>query len=88
MEIYNTHDPSFNRLALGVLVRVSRAKYLGFARLGDTLRAKVLLSDCIGNIFDFTSTIHVGERVIMKNRFRLSNVPTETLIGEAPSAKV
>ena len=83
MSEYNTHDPQFNPFALGVLVRVHRAKYLGFARPGDVLRASVTLNDRVGSIFDFSSTLRVGDGVIMKNQFRLTNIPTEKLYGES-----
>ena len=83
MQEYNTHDPKFNPYALGVLVRVSRAKYLGFARPGDLLRAKVVLRERFDSVFDFSATLKAGEQVIMKNQFRLANIPTERLYGES-----
>lgn len=86
METYNTHDPAFNPYALGVLVRVKRAKYSSFARPGDILRAKVKLNEIVGNMFDFTSTLCVGDHVVMRNAFQLTNVPTAVLYGEQASA--
>ena len=82
MDRYNTHDPKFNPYALGVLVRVSRAKYLGFARPGDVLRARVVLENRYETVFDFSATLSAGHKVIMKNQFRLANVPTERLYAE------
>jgi 3-hydroxyacyl-[acyl-carrier-protein] dehydratase len=81
MKEYNTHDPKFNPFALGVLVRVTRAKFQGFARPGDVLRATVVLNERFDTIFDFSATLRVGDRVIMKNQFRLANIPTEALYG-------
>ena len=43
MDDFNTHDPHHNEFALGVLVRIKRAKYLSFARPGEVLRAQVQL---------------------------------------------
>lgn len=83
MEQYNTHDPKFNPYALGVLVRVSRAKYLGFARPGDVLQAKVILENRFESVFDFSATISVGDKVIMKNQFRLANIPTDRLYSDS-----
>ena len=82
METYNTHDPAFNPYALGVLARVKGSRYSGFARPGDTLRTHVKLNEIVGNLFDFSATIRVGDRVIMRNAFRLTNVPTSVLFGE------
>jgi 3-hydroxyacyl-[acyl-carrier-protein] dehydratase len=79
MRHYNTHDPSFNEFALGVLVRVKYAKYKGFARPGDTLVAHVALNEHVGNMFDFSSTISVGEKPIMRNSFRLTNIESSLL---------
>lgn len=78
---YNTHDPDANAIALGVLVRVKQASYRGFVRPGDELRARVVLKDQIAEVFQFASTITVGDQVIMKNRFQLANLPTEQLRG-------
>ena len=83
MEQYNTHDPKFNPYALGVLVRVSRAKYLGFARPGDVLQAKVILENRFESVFDFSATISAGDKVIMKNQFRLANIPTDRLYSDS-----
>ena len=82
MSEFDTRDPYFNRYALGVLVRVKRAKYIGFARPGDTLRAEVRLNEIVGAMFDFSATIRVDDRVIMRNAFQLSNIASSLLQGE------
>lgn len=81
MREFNTHDPFFNEYALGVLVRVKRAKYIGFARPGDTLHVRVELDERLNNVFDFSATIAVDGRVIMKNAFQLTNVKSTLLQG-------
>jgi 3-hydroxyacyl-[acyl-carrier-protein] dehydratase len=85
MREYNTHDPEFNSHALGVLVGVKRAKFRGFARPGDELVARVVLQEIIGTLFDFSATISVGDRTIMRNAFQLTNVPSTVLRGESAS---
>jgi 3-hydroxyacyl-[acyl-carrier-protein] dehydratase len=85
MPEYNTHDPDFNSHALGVLVGVKRAKFRGFARPGDELVARVVLHEIIGNLFDFSATLSVGDRTIMRNAFQLTNVPSAVLRGESAS---
>ena len=79
MEIYNTHDPHFNKYALGVLVRVKQAKYKVFARPGDRLRVEVTLKEMISGIFDFTARVTSGNALIMKNQFQLTNVLSSVL---------
>jgi 3-hydroxyacyl-[acyl-carrier-protein] dehydratase len=81
MPRYNTHDPEANEYALGVLVRVKQEKFFGFARPGDTIRAKVTLNEIVGNMFDFSATLSVEGRTIMRNAFRLTNVETSVLYG-------
>ncbi len=81
MREFNTHDPFFNEYALGVLVRVKRAKYIGFARPGDTLHVRVELTERLNNVFDFSATIQVDGRAIMKNAFQLTNVKSTLLQG-------
>jgi 3-hydroxyacyl-[acyl-carrier-protein] dehydratase len=81
MEIYNTHDPHFNEYALGVLVRVKQAKYKGFARPGDRLRVEVKLNETLSGIFDFTARVTINKKLIMKNRFQLTNVLSSILSG-------
>ena len=83
MEEFNTHDPFFNEWALGVLVKVNRARYRGFARPGDLLTVSVELNEQVGEMFDFSATISVGEAKIMQNSFRLTNIASKTLQGTA-----
>ena len=82
MEEFNTTDPLFNEWALGVLVKVNRARYRGFARPGDLLRITVELNEWVGTMFDFSGTISVGETKIMQNSFRLTNILSRTLQGD------
>ena len=81
MEEFNTHDPLFNEWALGVLVKVSRARYRGFARPGDLLKIVVELNEQVGTMFDFSATITNGDTKIMQNSFRLTNILSKTLQG-------
>ena len=81
MQEFNTEDPFFNEYALGVLVKVKSARFRGFARPGDLLKATVTLDERVGNVFDFSGTIRVGEKTIMQNRFQLTNIPSKTLQG-------
>ncbi len=82
MPKYNTHDPQFNEYALGVLVRVKRSKFIGFARPGDTLRARVKLNERVGDMFDFSATLSVGSRTVMRHAFQLTNIETSLLYGQ------
>lgn len=79
---FDSHDPSFNEFALGVLVRVNYAKYKGFARPGETLVAKVLLNEQVENMFDFSSTISIDDKPIMRNSFRLTNIKSSLLYAD------
>ncbi|MDA7874593.1 hypothetical protein N9102_00605 [bacterium] len=81
MENYNTHDPHFNKYALGVLVRVKQAKYKGFARPGDRLHVEVKLNEMISGIFDFSARVTINKKLIMKNQFQLTNVLSSILSG-------
>ena len=82
MREFNTHDPLFNEWALGVLVKVNRARYRGFARPGDLLTISVELNEQVGTMFDFSATVSNGDAKIMQNSFRLTNIPSKTLQGE------
>jgi len=82
MEEFNTHDPLFNEWALGVLVKVNRARYRGFARPGDLLRITVELDDQVGGLFDFSGTVASNDAKIMQNSFRLTNILSKTLQGD------
>ena len=88
MEVFNTHDPFFNEWALGVLVKVNRARYRGFARPGDLLTISVELNEQVGVMFDFSATISVGEAKIMQNSFRLTNILSKTLQGTRLDGKL
>ena len=79
MPHYNTQDPHFNKYALGVLVRVNSARFKGFARPGDTLTTRVELNEHTTNLFDFSATIMVDSKLIMRNSFRLANIESELL---------
>ena len=79
MQEYNTHDPHFNKFALGVLVRVEKAKFKGFARPGDKLVTHVILNDHTTNLFDFSATLSIDGKTIMQNSFRLANIESALL---------
>ncbi len=81
MEEFNTHDPFFNKYALGVLVRVKGARFRGFARPGDTLHTYAELTDQVGEIFEFKGRIRLNGKPIMTNSFQLANILSETLQG-------
>ena len=81
MEEYNTHDPFFNEYALGVLVKVMNSRFRGFARPGDALTITVRLNEKIGDFFDFSGSINVGDRTVLKNSFRLTNIRSQVLQG-------
>ena len=81
MEEFNTHDPFFNKYALGVLVRVKGARFRGFARPGDTLHTYAELTDQVGEIFEFKGRILLNSKSIMTIRFQLANILSETLQG-------
>jgi 3-hydroxyacyl-[acyl-carrier-protein] dehydratase len=81
MPEYNTHDPHFNEYALGVLVKVEQARFKGFARPGDQLEIRVNLNGRLSGIFDFRATIAVGDKIIMRNRFQLTNIESSVLTG-------
>lgn len=81
MKEYDTEDPFFNEYALGVLVKVGRAKYRGFARPGDTLVTKVKLTERIDPLFEFTAEVSVDDKRIMKNSFCLTNIKSTVLQG-------
>jgi 3-hydroxyacyl-[acyl-carrier-protein] dehydratase len=81
MAEFNTHDPFFNRYALGVLMRVRGARFRGFARPGDTLRTTVELCDRLEDIFEFKGRIELNGKRIMHNSFQLANILSSTLQG-------
>ncbi|MEL7337898.1 MAG: hypothetical protein AAFN70_17010, partial [Planctomycetota bacterium] len=82
MPKFDTHDPFFNEYALGVLVKVTSAKYRGFARPGDCLNIRVTLNEIISSVFDFSAEITVGDRRIVRNAFQLTNIKSDVLQGK------
>jgi 3-hydroxyacyl-[acyl-carrier-protein] dehydratase len=81
MQEFNTADPFFNEYALGVLVKVNQARYKGFARPGNTLTVKVVLNERISEVFDFSATISVAGKSLMRNGFQLMNIKSKVLQG-------
>jgi 3-hydroxyacyl-[acyl-carrier-protein] dehydratase len=79
MSEYNTHDPDFNEFALGVLVRVKNARYRGFVQPGKTLQTQVTLREQVNMMFEFRGEVSLDNRVIMRNTFQLTNLPTSQL---------
>ncbi len=90
MPEFNTHDPSFNEFALGVLVRVTGTRFRGFARPGDTLQITVVLNEVVGELFDFTGRItRAGTTMgttIGRAEFQLTNIRSSVLTGRTPMA--
>jgi len=76
---YDTHDPHFNEYALGVLVKVNSARYKSFARPGDELLVSVTLNDVVSGVFDFSASIKVAGKTIMRNAFQLTNIKSSLL---------
>jgi len=79
MKDFNTEDPHHNEYALGVLVKIDHARYRGFARPGDVLVTTVSLNDQVSDMFDFSASVSVNGKPIMKNRFRLINIRSSAL---------
>ncbi|TWU48616.1 3-hydroxyacyl-[acyl-carrier-protein] dehydratase FabZ [Rubripirellula tenax] len=88
MQDYNTHDPFFNEYALGVLVKIKNARYRGFARPGDDLKITITLKEVIGDTFDFAGSIEVLGKVVLRNAFQLTNIPSKVLQGQASAATI
>lgn len=84
MEEFDTEDPHFNELALGVLVKIKQSRFRGFARPGDTLTVKVSLEEQVGELFDFKGEIKLADEVIMKNAFQLTNIQSSELTQKKP----
>lgn len=82
MAQFNTQDPFFNDFALGVLIKVDYARYRNFARPDDSLQIAVELERRVGSAFDFSSKIQRGDDTILRNRFRLANIPSAVLQGK------
>ena len=81
MEDYDTSDPDHNPYTLGVLVKVLRARFRGFARPGQLVEARVVLNEQVDQLFDFSATLRADERIIMQNQFQLTNIPSSSLTG-------
>lgn len=76
---FNTEDTHYNEYALGVLVKIDHARYKGFARPGDVLVTTVSLNHQVSEMFDFSASVSVNGKTIMKNRFRLMNIRSSAL---------
>jgi 3-hydroxyacyl-[acyl-carrier-protein] dehydratase len=83
MQDFDTENPFHNEYALGVLVKVNRARYKGFARPGDRLVVEVTLENHLADLFDFSASIVVDEKRIMQNSFQLMNIRSRVLQGAA-----
>ncbi len=81
MKEFNTEDPFFNEYALGVLVKVKRARFRGFARPGENLTVNIVLNDHLNDIFDFSATVSKDGQRIMRNGFQLMNIKSSVLQG-------
>ncbi len=77
VENYNSNTTKGH--ALGVLKKVSKAKYKGFAKPGDELSVEVKLQESLSNLFEFRARIKKNDQVIMENEFQLINVSDELL---------
>ena len=81
MQDYNTSDPDHNEYALGVLVKVKKARIRGFARVGQPNEARVRLCETVDSLFDFAATVTADGKPIMQNQFQLTNVRSSVLTG-------
>lgn len=81
MQQYKTEDPAHNEYALGVLIKIGQARYKSFARPGDLLEVTIELTDHFAGVFDFSGSIKVGSKIIMRNSFQLTNVKSTLLQG-------
>ena len=81
MEEYDTSDPHHNPYALGVLVKVIRARFRGFARPGQLIEVQVVLNEQVDQLFDFSATLRADGRIIMQNQFQLTNISSSSLTG-------
>jgi 3-hydroxyacyl-[acyl-carrier-protein] dehydratase len=79
MQEYDTQDPYANQFALGVLVKVRRARFRGFVRPGATLIVHVVLNENLGSCFDFSASIMVEGKIVMTNSFVLTNIKSRML---------
>jgi 3-hydroxyacyl-[acyl-carrier-protein] dehydratase len=81
METFNTTDPFANEFALGVLVKIKKARYRTFARPGQTLAVTVSLTEKLDSLFDFDAKIVVDGQTVMQNSFQLMNIESKVLQG-------
>ncbi len=79
MSDFKTDDPKFNEFALGVLVKIKQARFVGFVRPGDTLAATVKMVGQAGHLFDFHAEVRRNNDLVMRNRFQLANVQSRLL---------
>ena len=68
-------------LVPGVLVKVIRARFRGFARPGQLIEAQVVLNEQVDQLFDFSATLRADAKIIMQNQFQLTNIPSSSLTG-------
>lgn len=64
---------------IGVVSKVSNAKFKNMAKPGDTVVMKVELVDQIGNAYYFKGRSSVEERLVLVIEFTCAMVPTETI---------
>ena len=74
-------DKTVVQYALGVLIKIGQARYKSFARPGDLLVVTIELTDHFAGVFDFSGSIKVGSKIIMRNSFQLTNVKSTLLQG-------
>ncbi len=79
MKEFVTDDPFHNQYALGVLVKMQRARFKGFARPGDRLVVNVRLNHHVADMFEFSASIEIDGKHIMRNEFQLMNIRSEVL---------
>jgi len=85
-ESYDTNSFDLNNPALGVLSRIKDAKFKSFARPGDLITVRAELVEKLSNAFEFKATVSKenssGTKVIMKNHFLLTNIPSSLLVKD------
>lgn len=81
MSEFNTHDPFFNKYALGVLRSVQKAKYSGLVKLSDSLIIKVQLLENLKSLFNFRGQIFSEKenKKIASLEFQLCNIESKLL---------
>lgn len=81
MPSFDTSDPHHNEYALGVLVKVSSARYKYFARPSDILTVDIKLIERVEQLFEFSGRIRVKDRDILRIQFSLTNIKSSVLVG-------